>query len=115
MEDVVYLLLVSGFLRAGRAVVRVGFEGVTIAGQMDFRRVADDGDTVAIRVPEVQPHTVSRANEDVPLGNEGSANLRYPRIIVNGHFFFPLVFLPAVAVPGLPWPVPGAGRWWPAH
>lgn len=91
MEEVVYLLLASGFLRAGRAVERVGFEGVTIAGQMDFRRVADDGSAVAVRVAKVQPHTVSRAYEDMSLGNEGSANLRYPRIIVNGHFFSPLV------------------------
>lgn len=103
------------FLRPGMAVVRIGFEGDTIAGQMDFRRVADDGSAVAVRVAKVQPHTVSRADKNVSLGNEGGANLRHPRIIVNGHFLFLLVFLPAVAVPGLPWPVPGAGRWLPAH
>lgn len=59
MEDVVYLLLASGFGRAGRAVVRIGFEGVAIAGQMDFRRVADDGSSVAVRVAKVQVHSVS--------------------------------------------------------
>lgn len=78
------------FLRAGRAVVRVGFEGVTIAGQMDFRRVANYRSAVAVRVAKVQPHTVSRADKNVSLGNEGGANLRHPRIIVNGHFFVPL-------------------------
>lgn len=103
------------FLRAGRAVVRVGFEGVAIAGQMDFRRVANYRSAVAVRVAKVQPHTVSRADKNVSLGNEGGANLRHPRIIVNGHFSCLWVFLPAVAVLGLPWPVPGAGLRFPAH